>query len=586
MEKRITLPTLHHRWQRRCGFVFGLLILWFGAAHATGMPLNGAWQEVSPGDTPQSVLEAYRAGRLRSFDPTMLQQFSRNNLGSWVVIAAQPPWDNDERVLTIYPPPMGAISVIDGSKTHVLAMDDFSAAAHGHGRLAWRIPATRPASMPILLKFEPNERLSAPIRFRILLWSEYVQRDAQWLVFASASFAVMLAMVLMALSFSLMLRDVTYAWYGGYIVCYALIQGIQTGFVFHPLEWQWLVDMSWMVGAAAVALSVAFASLFMMRFCDLKRHAPLLRVPVMAVAVGMIQLVLMRSSGIPLLIEVAQALLNPLLIIGALLLLVAAIVAAVRGSRQAWFFLAGWTPLLLLTAMTSAQVDGALPRLDWLNDVSLAGGAFEALVLSLGLADRALQLRQDRDVVQVLADHDALTQTLNRRAWGTRANAMLTTGPNRPIALLFLDLDHFKLLNDRYGHHSGDRALVAVADTLAAELRPGDLFGRYGGEEFVAMLDGIDAYEAMQVATRLCRRVHRLEIPVRDDEQLLSVSIGVAMRQPDDELGSLIERADQAMYQAKLLGRNQVYLDEYSTKPVRVAVRKRLHIVEPRRDDL
>ncbi|MEO8777887.1 MAG: diguanylate cyclase [Rhodanobacter sp.] len=584
VEKESTSSSLHRRLRRGGGVVLGLLMLWLGAVHASGLPLNGAWQEVSPGDTPQSVLEAYRAGQLKSFDPSTLERFPRSRLGSWVVIAAQPPWDNEERVLTVYPAPMGAVSVIDGGQTHVLAMGDFSAVLHGHGRLAWRITSTRPASTPILLRLEPTQTLSAPIRFRILPWGEYLQSDAHWLVFASASFAVMLAMVLMALCFSLMLRDVTYALYGGYIVCYALIQGIQTGFLFHPLGWQWLAGMSWTVGAAAVALSVAFASLFMMRFCALQRHAPLLRVPVMVVAVGMLQLVLMRCSGVALLIEVAQALLNPLLMIGALVLLLAALTAAVRGSRQAWFFLAGWTPLLLLTAATSAQVDGALPRLDWLNDVSLAGGAFEALVLSMGLADRALQLRQDRDVVQVLADHDSLTHALNRRAWGVRASAMLATGPSRPVALLFLDLDHFKLLNDRNGHHAGDRALVAVADTLAAELRPGDVFGRYGGEEFVAILDGIDAQEAMQVAIRLCRRVHRLEIPVRDADQLLSVSIGVAMRQHGDTLEALTERADQAMYRAKLHGRNRVHLDDVATKASHAAAVKHLHIVETRRD--
>ena len=585
MEQRITLPPRDRLWRRGCGFAFGLLLLWFGAAHASGMALNGAWGEVHPGDTPQSVLDAYRAGHLKSFDPSMLQQFPRNQLGSWVVIAAQPPWDNEERVLTIYPPPLGAISVNNGGQDDALAIDNFSAAIHGHGRLAWRIPSTQAASAPILLRLEPTETMAAPMRFGILPWNEYLQQDAQWLVFASASFAVMLAMVLMALFFSLVLRDVTYAWYAGYIVCYALIQGIQTGFVFHPLEWQWLAGRTWLVGSAAVALSVAFASLFMMRFCNLQQHARLLRVPIMALAVGMIQLVLMRCSGIPLLIEVAQALLNPLLMIGAVLLLVAAIVAAARGSRQAWFFLAGWTPLLLLTASTSAQVNGALPQLDWLNDASVAGGAFEALVLSLGLADRALRLRQDRDVVQVLADHDPLTHALNRRAWKERASAMLASSPARPIAVLFLDLDHFKLLNDRYGHNTGDRALVAVATALSAELRPGDLFGRHGGEEFVAMLDGIDAEEAMQVATRLCRRVHRLEIPVRNDEQLLSISIGVAIRQRGDALEALIERADQAMYRAKLHGRNRVRLDEVTAKPVRTAAGTHLHVVETRRDE-
>jgi diguanylate cyclase (GGDEF)-like protein len=585
MQISITWPTSVRRRRQGYGFVLALLWLWFGVAHAASMPLNGAWREVHVDDTAQSVLNDYKAGHLKSFDPSMLHQFPREQLGTWVVIAAQPPWNNEERVLSIYPPSLGAISVVENGQLHRLAMDDFSASEHGHGRLAWRIPLTQAASVPILLRFEPSPMLSSPVQFQIESWAEYMQSDAQWLVFASACFAVMLAMVLMALCFGLMLRDVTYAWYAGYIVCYALIQGVQTGFVFHPLEWQWLSGEAWMVGSAAVALSVAFASLFMIRFCDMQRHVRALWVPIMAVAAGMTQLVLMRCSGVPLLINVAQTLLNPLLMIGALLLLLAAIVAAARGSRQAWFFLAGWTPLLLLTAMSSAQVNGALPQLAWLNDASLAAGAFEALVLSLGLADRALQLRQDRDMVQVLADQDALTESLNRRAWSEGASAMLANGASRPLALLFLDLDHFKLLNDLHGHNTGDRALVAVSNTLKAELRPADLFGRYGGEEFVALLDSTAAEEAMQVATRLCRRVHRLEIPVRDDQQMLSISIGVAMLRSGDTLESFIERADQAMYRAKLHGRNRVCLDELSATPASRSDKPRLHMVTKRRDD-
>ncbi|GAA0888338.1 sensor domain-containing diguanylate cyclase [Rhodanobacter soli] len=558
--------------------MLGLLWLGLGVAHAT-TPLNGAWREARTGDTPQTVLDEYRAGLLKSFDPSLLQRFPQNGTGSWVVITPQPPWDNTPRVLTIYPPTLGAVIAFGDNQPQTLALDDFSASIHGHGRLAWQLPSGVAASTPILLKFEPSQTLSAPVRFHLDSWSEYLQQDARWLVFASACFAVMLAMVLMALCFALMLHDVTYAWYAGYVICYALIQGIQTGFVFHPMEWGLLSGTALLAGSAAVALSVAFASLFMMRFCELQSYAPLLRVPIMALAVGMIQLVLMRSSRIPMLVDVAQILLNPLLMIGAALLLVAAIVAAARGSRQAWFFLAGWTPLLLLTALTSAQVGGALPQMDWLNDASLAGGAFEAVVLSIGLADRALRLRHDRDMVRALADHDALTSVLNRRAWTERASTLLSSGPPRPIALLFFDLDHFKLLNDRQGHNAGDRALVAVAKALATELRPADLLGRYGGEEFVALLDGIPAQQAMQVATRLCRRVHRLEIPVSEDSLLLSVSIGVAVRREGDDVESLVDRADQAMYDAKLGGRNRVSLHADST-PARAG--PRLHVVETR----
>ena len=581
MERLVTLPASGRPGRSWPGFV--LCLLWLGVAHAA-TPLNGAWREVGAGDTPQSVLDEYHSGRLQSFNPSLLERFPHGAKGSWVVIAPQPPWDDSARMLTIYPPPLGAVTVYVHDQPQTLALDDFSAATHGHGRLAWRVPAEQAASAPILLKFKPTETLSAPVNFRMLPWADYLRQDAQWLVFASACFAVMLAMVLMALCFALMLRDITYAWYAGYVVCYALIQGIQTGFLFHPLEWAWLSGMIVTAGSVAVALSVSFAALFMMRFCELRRYAPLLRVPIVALSIGMIQLVLMRCSQIPILVEVAQALLNPLLMIGAALLLTAAIIAAARGSRQAWFFLASWTPLLLLTALTSAQVNGALPELSWLNDASLAGGAFEAIVLSLGLADRALRLRHDRDIVRVLADHDALTNVLNRRAWSERAGVLLASVQPRPIALLFLDLDHFKLLNDYQGHNTGDRALVAVAKSLLAELRPGDLLGRYGGEEFVALLDGASAQQAMQVATRLCRRIHRLEIPVTEDAQLLSISIGIAMRQDGDDVESLVERADQAMYDAKLNGRNRVSLYAGS-KLMNVSSRRRLHVVETRDRD-
>lgn len=580
MERLITIPGRARLGRPWPGLVFGLLwLLGLGVSHAA-TPLNGGWREVHAGDTAQIVLNEYRAGLLKNFDPSLLQQFPRSSTGSWVVIAPQPPWNNDERVLTIYPPPMGTVTVLGKDATQPLAVDDFSETLHGHGRLAWRVPATQAASAPILLRFEPSPTLSAPVRFQIQPWNEYLQQDASWLVFASACFAVMLAMVLMALCFALMLHDVAYAWYAGYILCYTLIQGIQTGFMFHPLEWTWLSGMALLVGPSAVALSVGFASLFMMRFCELQRYAPLLRVPIMALAVGMIQLVLMRCSHVTLLVDVAQILLNPLLMIGAVLLLVAAIVAVARGSRQAWFFLAGWTPLLALTALTSAQVSGALPQLDWLNDASLAGGAFEAIVLSLGLADRALILRHDRDIVRVLADRDALTNVLNRRAWTERASALLASGSPQPVALLFLDLDHFKLLNDRQGHNMGDRALIAVAKALAAELRPSDLLGRYGGEEFVALLDGTMPQQAMHVATRLCRRVHRLEISA-NDESLLSVSIGVAIRREGDDLESLVERADKAMYDAKLNGRNRVCLHD-ETVSSNAPSGSRLHVVEKR----
>jgi diguanylate cyclase (GGDEF)-like protein len=138
--------------------------------------------------------------------------------------------------------------------------------------------------------------------------------------------------------------------------------------------------------------------------------------------------------------------------------------------------------------------------------------------------------------------------------------------------LLFLDLDNFKKLNDHYGHAAGDHALLAVAKALRDELRPEDLFGRYGGEEFVALLDGIERSSAMHIAARLCRRVDALDIPVDDKGLLLTVSIGAAQQRMDDSVASLVRRADTAMYAAKARGRNRVMWETGNSKTARLRV--------------
>lgn len=543
------------------GCLLGLLWLWLGVVQAS-VPLDGGWREVRAGDTPAAVLDQFRRGQLAAFDPSLLHRFSREGSGSWIVLRPQPPWVDEDRVLTIYPPTLGQITIYDArGPISSLALDQVEGQPLGHGRLAFRYTASVPAATLLLLKLDPVEGVSPPLSFQLEPLTAFLARDAHWLTLFSACFAVMLTMALMALCFALMLRDNTFSWYAGYIFCYALIQSVQTGFLFHPLDVSWLAPSAGLLESTAIALSVAFAALFMTRFCELQRFAPLLRAPMLALAVGMPILVLMRSSSIGVLVDVAQALVDPLLILAALLMLLAATVAASHGSRHAWFFLIGWTPLLALTALSTAQLSGALPGMGWISDASVVAGAFEAIVLSLGLGDRALTMRRDRDMVRALADNDSLTGVLNRRAWSEAAESLLEASVGRPVALLFLDLDRFKLLNDQQGHRAGDRALIQVAEALRAELRPSDLLGRYGGEEFIAMLDGVVQEQAMQVATRLCRRVHRLEIPV-DAEFMLSVSIGVAMRTAGDTAETLIERADQAMYQAKVNGRNQARLHE------------------------
>jgi diguanylate cyclase (GGDEF)-like protein len=525
--------------------------------HATS--LSGAWREARPGDTPGVVLAEARAGQFAAFDPAHMQNFPVTPDGVWVVLRPTVPDVRGPRILSIPWPVFGRVTLYDAhGPVQTTEVEDAGSGLPAYGRLAFRLPDAWPVSAPVLLKFEPSALFSAPVTFRMQTARDYRHDQALWVSMVSAAFGVMLAMALMALCFGLMLADLTFAWYAGYVASYVLVQGLQSGFLFRPLGLGPLIGTGLSLGAVAVACSVSFATLFVMRFCDLAHHAPKLRIALLWVVMAIMALLIARLIDIGPLRGTAQALINPLLVLSALLIVLAAAASAARGTRAAWFFLAGWAPLLVMIALANAQVSGVLPEVDWLHDAIIAAATLESIVLSIGLADRALTMRRDRDRARLLADRDALTGLFNRRAWTEAANKRLTDSRTPGMALLFMDLDNFKTLNDQHGHAAGDNALRAMANTLRDELRPGDLFGRFGGEEFVALLDRISHDDALQVASRLCLRVNRLAIPVDRRRTPLTVSIGVAPLRAHDTLASLVDRADSAMYAAKATGRNRV----------------------------
>ena len=160
--------------------------------------------------------------------------------------------------------------------------------------------------------------------------------------------------------------------------------------------------------------------------------------------------------------------------------------------------------------------------------------------------------------IQHLAHHDALTGLLNRAAFMERMDAQLEQARHRGrmLALLFIDLDNFKRVNDSLGHLEGDKVLTTVSERLVAALRDSDLIGRFGGDEFIVLLDDLETRADIVVVLKALLDI--VEVPVRADGRELSVtpSIGVAVfpdhgRQADE----LIQHADTAMYQAKARGR-------------------------------
>lgn len=530
-----------------------------GQSAGDGLALSGQWRALSAtGASPSSAWQR--------FDPGQRTVLARRPHGAQLQVwPLRGQWPEPPFVLVVRDLGLNSVSLHHpDSGAWVLAspLSPSSAGWVGSGRVAYVITQALPAGARLDLILPADANFESPPRFELQSMTTFQHQQSAWVAFAGASFAVMVAMALIALVFGLFLRDRTFVIYTGYVLSYALVQAIQTGFVAHPLGWVWLAASPQLYGRAAIAASVALACLFADRFMQLKRYAPGWRRAVLALAVAVSVAAALRFLPGAALDRISLALINPLLMLGGPMLLLVAFVAAWRGSRYAWFFLIGWVPLLVFTVLSSAQSGGALPSWNWLENAGLAAGAFEAMVLSLGLADRTLQVRRERDEVRELADVDGLTGVSNHRHSHERLAVLVHSARlhKRPLALMFIDMDHFKQLNDRYGHPVGDLVLRVSAASMLAQLRGRDLIGRYGGEEFLVATPDLEQAAALRVAERLRTTIAALDLSEFGVRENLTISIGVAMHLGDEAIDQLIARADAAMYQAKAQGRNRVVL--------------------------
>ena len=187
-------------------------------------------------------------------------------------------------------------------------------------------------------------------------------------------------------------------------------------------------------------------------------------------------------------------------------------------------------------------------------------------------------LRRSAETSMQLAVTDPLTGLFNRRyAEAYLLDLLADRKADEYFAVMIADIDHFKLINDRYGHAVGDQVLQAVAERLRVEMRAVDLVARYGGEEFLIILSESNLLQAKRAANRVRQRIGREPVELRDGRGIdVTMSIGVCLGSPGDmrrprraqrkqnfglvnsEISSLLERADSALYTAKAKGRNRV----------------------------
>lgn len=333
-------------------------------------------------------------------------------------------------------------------------------------------------------------------------------------------------------------------------------------------EWPWLsiaTPMSHYAWNIVSALSGAAACLFVREIADLKRFLPRNYVVFGWLAAAFVLLTIANLLKVLGFEDAVNNAGNILFLGSAIYTVIVAFVAWRHGSRAAGWFLLAWITLEAFTIAATARL--LLSRNDQHDRLVYYGMPLSmvaaALLIALGIADRLRDQRRALSEAERHAKFDSLTGVLNRRSLVERLDAACLRARARglSISLLFIDLDHFKDINDTFGHAAGDACLKAIIPPIQAELRQSDVIGRYGGEEFVVILSSADAAAAHPIAQRILERVAGVRVEGFGEPIALTCSIGVAT---SDMLGvwgeHLIARADAAVYAAKRSGRNRVQL--------------------------
>jgi diguanylate cyclase (GGDEF)-like protein len=433
----------------------------------------------------------------------------------------------------------------------------------GAEELVLLLPQAKPADTPLYAHIRAVGRGAEELDFMRFTLDQALARGDRHARMIALSFGALVAMALAGLLIWFVLADVLFILYAALFCLQALYIAYLSG---QGFEWPVLrfalplTSLSWNVPAA---LSGAVGCLFAREIADLRRFSPRIHRLYGILAMAFLALAAANLAKLIGFGPLVAAVGNLLFLAVAVLTLVVSFLAWRRGSRPAGWFLIAWALMEMFTIATT---------LSWLLSDSSAGEAIwylglplsmvlAALLVALGVADRLREQRAALSDAERRAQTDPLTGVLNRRSLLERLEAACHRAQARglPIAVLFIDLDHFKRINDSHGHAAGDACLAAIIAPIQSELRQSDVVGRYGGEEFVILLSSADLSAALPVAERIVARVAALRVEGFGPPIALTCSIGVAT---SDALGvwgpPLIARADAAVYEAKRAGRNQV----------------------------
>ncbi len=445
-------------------------------------------------------------------------------------------------------------------------------------------------NVELLVRVQSESSMQVPLVLMTQTAFAELARDAQFAI--GIYYGILLALFFYNLVLWLMLRDSSYFWYLFHLSAFGMVLFTLNGLGF---EYLWPNSAWW--ADKSVPLSICLALIGMQQFArtflELDKRFPRGNL----VSLGLIGFfVLMGIASLWLPYHTSTPIAARAVLVGVLWIAVACIVVTRRGYVPARLFLLAWSMFLLGTTMFTLVAFGVLPKTFYTEYGVQIGSALEMLLLSVALGNRYASLRRENErivsdanqklerkvaqrtqevrnaLVQLEEAHsrlrdssrrDGLTGLYNRTYFHDAFEKMLVDGQqsHQAVSLLMIDLDHFKNINDRYGHLIGDDCLRFAAQRIGKVLRAHDaLLARFGGEEFVVGLPSHDLHDAVEVAESLRRALVESPCSAQGHSIRISASVGVHTITPGaiDNIDTALEIADRALYAAKANGRDCV----------------------------
>ena len=400
---------------------------------------------------------------------------------------------------------------------------------------------------------------SVQLGISVQSFKSYIRHSSVEVKWLSFYFGAVFIMLMYNFIIYLIIKNKSFLYYVFFHVCYTAFALSLSG-IAGQLLWPDMPEINKYAIPVTMALSGTFAFLFAIYFLDLKQLNKRLYYFIYAFVPFSLVIALMPFvTGYRVAVVTSSALSFIAVII---LSMTAFYLAFFKKNINALFYLIAWSFFQAGVGIAHLVNIGWFPSTQLTHFSSQIGSFFELLLLSIGLAfyynrlkDEHSKLRNTNDQLRALSNTDMLTGSYNRRYFYDNAKRLLedAKAQGRDLYLLMLDLDHFKDVNDTYGHDIGDKVLISFANICQEILRKDDMFVRFGGEEFVILLATAEKETAIGIAKRINKAVRETSFSAAPE---LRVTVSIGISHTSYEVEALLTEADKALYRAKESGRD------------------------------